>query len=38
MKRILLATVFVLSAVGPITLRAQALPSDALDKIVAVVD
>lgn len=38
MKRILLATVLVLSAVGPITLRAQALPSDALDKIVAVVD
>lgn len=38
MKRLLLAAVFVLSAVGPVVLRAQALPSDTLDKIVAVVD
>lgn len=38
MKRILLASAFVLSAIGPIVLRAQALPSDTLDKIVAVVD
>lgn len=38
MKRLLLASVFVLSAIGPVVLRAQALPSDALDKIVAVVD
>ena len=38
MKRLLLATAFVLSAVGPITLRAQALPSERLDRIVAIVD
>ena len=38
MKRLLLASVLVLSAIGPVVLRAQALPSDALDKIVAVVD
>lgn len=38
MKRLLLAAVFVLSTVGPVVLRAQALPSDTLDKIVAVVD
>lgn len=38
MNRLLIASVFVLSAIGPITLRAQALPSDTLDKIVAVVD
>jgi peptidyl-prolyl cis-trans isomerase SurA len=38
MKRLLFATAFVLSAIGPVTLRAQALPSDTLDKIVAVVD
>ena len=38
MKRLLLAAAFVLSAVGPVVLRAQALPSDTLDKIVAVVD
>mgnify|MGYP001216123184 CR=1 FL=1 len=38
MKRLLLATALVFSAVGPITLRAQALPSARLDRIVAVVD
>jgi peptidyl-prolyl cis-trans isomerase SurA len=38
MKRVLLAVVSVLSVIGPITLRAQALPSESLDKIVAVVD
>jgi peptidyl-prolyl cis-trans isomerase SurA len=38
MKRILLASVFVLSAIGPVILRAQALHSEVLDKIVAVVD
>jgi peptidyl-prolyl cis-trans isomerase SurA len=38
MKHLFAVTAFVLAAIGPIVVRAQALPSQTLDKIVAVVN